>query len=84
MAFNPVYQTKAEFLTKFRARFSTATKADVAKMATWLLNSIEAGDFTDLQVRTVFNLSAAEYTAMKNRMTNLRTYWVAIDSAAGQ
>jgi hypothetical protein len=78
------YQTKAQLADRFRARFRDATKQQTARMATWLLDRITAGDFTDLQVRTAFGLSAAQYTAMKTRLSTLRDHWLAIDVAAGE
>lgn len=78
------YQTAAQFAARLRARYLVATKENAARIATWIIDRITAGQLTDLQVRNAFGLTTTQYNAMKARMTTLRTQWLAIQSAAGE
>jgi len=84
MAISLQHQTPAQFAARLRARFKGATKAEAARIATWILDHLEAGDFTDAQLRNAWNLSAAQWTALKSRLTALRTAYRAVDGAAGE
>ena len=78
------HQTKAQFAARLRERYRNASREEAARIATWLLNSIEAGDFTDLQVRTAFGLTSGQWTTLKAKLTTLRTNWLAVLAAAGE
>jgi hypothetical protein len=84
VALNLRHQTAAQFIARFRERFRSAEREEAAKLATWLLNRIEAGDVTDAQVRNAFGLNNTQYNALKTRMTNLRTAWLAVQAARGE
>jgi len=84
VALNLRHQTAAQFVARFRERFRAAEREDAAKMATWLLNRIADGDVTDTQVRNAFGLNNTQYNALKTRMTNLRTAWLAVQAARGE
>jgi len=81
---NLKYQTKAQLADLFRARYQLATKLEAAKMATWLLNRIADGTFTDAQVRGAFGLTTTQYNNLKTRMTTLRDNWLAVNAAVGE
>lgn len=78
------YQTAAQFAARLRARYQVASKENAARIATWILDRITAGQLTDLQVRTAFGLTTTQYNAMKTRMNTLRTNWLAVQAAAGE
>lgn len=84
MALNLKHQTAAQLAARFRAKYRDASGIDQAKMATWLLAHITAGDFTDAQVRSAFGLTSQQYTNMKARMTTLRDQWAAVQAARGE
>lgn len=84
MALNLKHQTPAQLAARFRAKYREASGPEQAKMATWLLARITAGDFTDAQVRTAFGLTAQQYTNMKARMTTLSAQWAAVQAARGE
>lgn len=79
-----VHQTSAQFASRFRDRFRNAEKEEAAKMATFLLNRIESGDFTDAQIRGVFSLTLAKYTTLKEKLTSLRNTYNSIQTAKGE
>jgi hypothetical protein len=84
VALNLVHQTAAELAARFRAKYRDASDIGQAKMATWLLARITAGDFTDAQVRNAFGLTTTQYNAMKTRMTTLRDQYAAVMAARGE
>lgn len=84
MALNLRHQTAAQFAARLRERYRSASREEAARIATWLLNRIEAGDFTDAQVRNAFGLTVTQYNQMKTRMANLRTAWLAVQAAQGE
>lgn len=78
------HQTAAQFAARFRARYRNASKEEAARMATWLIDHITAGDFTDAQMRAVFGLTLAQWSALKTRLTAMRTAYRAIEAARGE
>ena len=84
MALTLRHQTKAQFAARLRERYRNASREEAARIATWMLNSIEAGDFTDLQVRTAFGLTSGQWTTLKAKLTTLRTNWLAVCAAGGE
>lgn len=79
-----IYQTRAQLAQLFRQTYQSASQETAARMATWLLDRISAGDFTDAQVQAAFGLSATQYSALKTRLGNLRTQWLAVQAAQGE
>jgi hypothetical protein len=84
VALNLKYQTAAQFAARLRERYRHASREEAVRIATWILNRIEAGDITDTQVRNAFGLTAGQYTTLKSKWTNLRTNWLAVQSAQGE
>lgn len=84
MALSLRYQTAAQFAARLRARYREATKEEAARIATRILDWIDAGDVTDAQVRNAFGLTTQQYTALKTRMTALRDAYRAVQAAAGE
>lgn len=78
------HQTKAQFAARLRARFKAADKAEACRIAAWVLDHIEAGDFTELQVRNAFRLTAGQWTTLKAKLTTMRTNYQAVQAAAGE
>lgn len=84
MSLNLKHATKTQLANAFRERYRNSSQVECARMATWLLNRIDDGTFTDAQVQSAFGLSAGQYTQMKNRFTNLRTAYNAVIAAQGE
>lgn len=84
MALNLRHQTASQFAARLRERYRSASREKAARIATWILNRIEAGDFTDAQVRNAFELNVTQYNQFKTRLTNLRTAWLAVQAAQGE
>ena len=84
MAFAPKHQTPQEFVQRFRDAFREGNRDRLAKLATWLLNRIAAGDVTDTQVRNAFGLTVTQWNTLKTKMQNLVNNYNAVQSAAGE
>ena len=84
MALNLRYQTTAEFAVKLRARFKAAGREEACRIATWILNHLEAGDFTETQLRNVFGLTVTQWNTLKTKFTNMRTAYLAVQAASGE
>ena len=84
MALRLRYQTAAQFAARLRERYRTATREEAARIATWVLARIEAGDLTDAQVRSAFGLTTQQYTGLKARMSTLRDAYRAVQQAVGE
>lgn len=84
MALNLQHQTAAELAARFRAKYRDATAHEAAKLAYWLIERINAGDFTDAQIRSQFGLTTTQYNQMKTRMTTLHDQWAAVNAARGE
>lgn len=84
MALNLRFQTATQFAARLRERYRSASREEAARIATWILNHIDAGDITDAQVRAAFGLTVTQYNALKTRMGNLRTAYQAMQAAAGE
>jgi len=84
VALNLKHQSATQFAARLRERYRSASKEECARIATWILHHIEAGDFTDTQVRNAFGLTAGQYTTLKSKWTTLRTSWLAVQAAAGE
>lgn len=85
MALTLKYQTKAQLLARFRERYRTATKYELAKLATWLYDSYSDGDLTAMQIRNAFNLDTQEkWDAFRVKIQTLRDQRSAINGAVGE
>ena len=78
------HQTEAQFAARFRARYKDASKVECAKMAKWIMDRIDAGNFTETAVRNAFGLTAGQWTTRKAKLTSLRTNYNAVLAAAGE
>lgn len=78
------HQTAAQFAARLRARFRSASRLEAARIATWVMDRIAAGDITDAQMRAAFSLTTAQWTALKTRLTTMRTAYRAIEAARGE
>ena len=78
------HQTGAEFSARFRARYKDASRVECAKLAKWIMDRIDAGDFTETAVRNAFGLTAGQWTTLKAKLTTLRTNYNAVLAATGE
>jgi hypothetical protein len=79
------HQTAAQFADKLRAEYRISTRQRVCYLAWWLIRRINAGDFTDVQVRNAFGMTTQQYTTFKtNKLVPFHDHWVAVLAAEGE
>jgi hypothetical protein len=84
VALNLKYQTAAQFADRLRLRYLKSSRIECARIAKWILDHIDAGDFTETQLRNAFGLTAGQWTTLEAKMRALRTHMEAVDAAAGE
>ena len=84
MALNLQHQTLAQFLVRFRARFKGASKSEACRLAVVIIGYIDAGDVTDAQMRSVFGLTAGQWTTLKAKLNALKSTHDAVQAAGGE
>lgn len=79
------HQTAAQFAARFRARYKDSSRVECAKMAKWILDRVDGGNFTDAQVRNAFGLTATQWNTLKtNKLTPQRAAYNAVLAAIGE
>lgn len=80
----PQHQTPAQLLGRLRERYRGASREQAARIASWLMDRLDAGQVTDAQLQSAFGLTAAQWSALKTRMRNIRTAFLAVQLAQGE
>ena len=75
-----VHNTPAQFADRLVRRFKAASKDEKARLATWLYDRYQAGDFTAAQLRNAFGMNVTQFNAFVTRIQDLRTHWLAIQA----
>lgn len=69
------HATKDELLVVWRDLFRKTEKERAGALATWVLNHLEGGHWTDEQLRRVFSVSTNDYSSLKSRLESMRLAW---------
>ena len=80
MALDLHHQTAAQFAGRLVARFKAASQVEKGRLATWLYDHYQAGDFTAAQLRAAFGMNATQFTAFVTRIQTLRTHYLAVQA----
>ena len=80
MALDLHHQTPAEFAARLVARFKAASQLDKGRIATWIYDHYQAGDFTAAQLRTAFGMTTTQFTAFVTRIQTLRSRYLALQA----
>lgn len=84
MALSLNQQTAAQFAARLRTRYLNSSADECARLAQWILDHLEAGDFTETQLRNAFGLTLPQWTTLKAKLTALRVSRLAVLAAAGE
>ena len=84
MALNLQHQTPAEFADRLVARFKASSQLEKARLATWIYDHYQAGDFTAAQLRNAFGMDAAQFSAFVTRIQTLRTHYLALQAEVAE
>jgi len=80
MALNLKHQTPAEFAARLRAKWRASSREEKARLATWIYDRYQAGDFTAAQLRNAFGMNVTQFNAFVTRIRTLRTNWLAVQA----
>jgi hypothetical protein len=78
------HQTVAAFVARVRAAYRHGDTDTLLKVARFLTARIQAGDITAAQVRAAFGLSAAQWTALRDKMLALVAADDVVKSSKGE
>jgi hypothetical protein len=78
------HQTVEAFVTKVRAAYRDGDPETLVKVARFLITKVQAGDLTEVQVRTAFGLNITQWNTLKTKMQNLINADNAVKSAVGE
>ena len=78
------HQTVEAFVARVRAAYRDGDPTTVIKIARFIIARIQAGDFTDAQVRSAFGLTVTQWNTLKTKMTNLIAADTAVKTATGE
>jgi len=85
VALNLKHQTTEQFLARFRTRYQEATRGrKVTRLAKRIMDAFDAGEFTNLQIRTAFGYTPARFATFKTKLENQRTRYEAVESEVGE
>ena len=84
MALTLQHQTPAEFVARLRERYRNSSREECARLASWLYDHYQAGDFTGAQLRSAFGMDTTQFNAFVTKVQALRTHWLAVQEAAGE
>lgn len=68
MALSLKHQTAAQFVARLREAYRNGERAQLVRLARFILTRLQAGDITDAQCRSAFGLTALQWTNLKARM----------------
>lgn len=74
------HATVEQLLRAWQSRFDAAEPVERARLSRWLLDRLDALDITDVEARSAFGMSVADFNSLKGRMTRLRASWTAIQN----
>lgn len=84
-AFTLNHQTGAQFAARFREMVRSASKERACYLAWWLTRRIAQGHTTDAAVRSVFGMTAGQWTTFKaNKVQPRADAWTAVLAATGE
>jgi hypothetical protein len=78
------HATLAQLGAAFRQRYLAAKGPEVFRLATWLVNRINDGTFTETQVRNFFGLSVAQWNNLKAKWQDWKAKYDEMTAAVGE
>lgn len=78
------HQTVEAFVARVRAAYRDGNPETLVKIARFLIARVQAGDLTELQIRTAFGLNVTKWNALKAKMQALIDADNAVKSAVGE
>lgn len=84
MALALKHATLVQLGNEFRRRYSDARGPEAFRLATWLMNRIADGTFTETQVRNFFGLTLPQWNALKAKFEDWKLKYDEMQAAQGE
>lgn len=78
------HQTVEQFVARVRAAYRDSDKDRLIQIARFIIGGIQAGNFTDAQVRSAFGLNVTQWNNLKTKMQNYIAAHNTVQSAVGE
>lgn len=78
------YLTKSEMAARIRELYRDGNMDTVLRIARWIRSRIQAGDFTETQVRNAFGLNQSQWDALKVKLQSYDEALAMTETAKGE
>lgn len=78
------HQTVAQFVARVREAYRNGERAQLVRIARFILTRLQAGDITDAQCRSAFGLTNTQWNNLKAKMQSYVDADNAIRAAVGE
>jgi len=78
------YATKAQLVAAIRERFASSAGPELHRLSAKIKTAMDAGEFTDEEMRMAFGKSTAQWAALKGKITTYATRYSDMHSARGE
>lgn len=78
------YATKEQLGQAMREKFRVASGVEVHRLAAKIKAFLDAGDFTDAEMRTLFGATPAEWATLKGKIVSYANAHNATQNARGE
>ena len=80
----PRFQTIEEFLLKVRERYGKSNGIETCRIARWIVDRLNDGSVTVVQMRTAFGVTPAQWNSINGRMDTFANSLTSVESAVGE
>jgi len=84
MAIKLRYATATQLGAGLRQRFKNASKEELYRLAAKIKKHYDLGDFTDAQMKNLFNLTTVQWNNLKTKINNYAAAYDAMQNSAGE
>jgi hypothetical protein len=78
------FQTVAEELLQIRERYLKSKGEETCKIARWIVDRLDDGSVTVVQMRTAFNVTPAQWNSINGRMDTFSAAITSVETAVGE
>lgn len=78
------FQTVPEELLKIKERYSKSNGIETCRIARWVVNRLNDGSVTVVQMRTAFGVTPAQWNSINGRMDTFANSLTSIETAVGE
>ncbi len=78
------FQTIDEELAKIRIRYGKSKGVETCKIARWIVDRLNDGSVTVVQMRTAFGVTPAQWNSINGRMDTFANSLTSVENAVGE